>query len=137
MRTAIFSASFDQLDAIREFMNHASKDAGMDEPGRCAVEMATDEACSNIIEHAYQGLSAGEIECVCEYDEQTFTIILRDHGQPFDMSSIPMPDLTNALENRKVGGLGVFLIRELMDEVRYENKGKLGNILTLKKKITR
>jgi serine/threonine-protein kinase RsbW len=137
MRTAIFSACFDQLDSIREFVNHATRDAGMDEPGRCAVEMAADEACSNIIEHAYQGLSMGEIECLCEFDDVAFTIILRDHGQPFDMSSIPVPDLTNALENRKVGGLGVFLIRELMDEVSYESKGKLGNILTLKKKLTR
>ena len=137
MRTAIFSASFDQLEAIREFVNRATGDAGMNESGRCALEMAVDEACSNIIEHAYKGLSLGEIECICDYDTQTFKVILRDHGHPFDINSVPLPDLTDPLEKRKVGGLGVYLIRELMDDVMYENKGELGNILTLMRKISR
>lgn len=133
----IFPARFDQLDAIREFINNATSEAGMDEPGRCAVEMAVDEACSNIVEHAYEGVENGEIECKCKTDEKVFSIILRDHGAPFDMKAVPLPDIANALEERKVGGLGVFLIHELMDDVKYERKGELGNILTLKRNIQR
>lgn len=135
MRTAIFPARFDQLDAIREFVNHAAADAGMDESGLCAVEMAVDEACSNIVEHAYYGIEAGDIECTCDHDDQNLTIILRDHGHPFNVSVVPEPDLSNTLADRKVGGLGVFLIHKLMDEVHYEHLGDSGNILTLLRKL--
>ena len=136
MVTAYFPACFDQLDDIRAFVNLVTKEAGMDEAGRCAVEMATDEACSNIIEHAYQASNLGEIKCECEFDENTFTVILHDHGKPFDINMVPAPDLENSLDRRRIGGLGVFLIRELMDEVRYEKNGELGNMLTLKRRIT-
>ena len=137
MRTAAFPASFNQLDNIREYVNIFTKEAGMDDPGRCAVEMAADEACSNIIEHAYTGYSSGVIECTIEFDDDSFTIVLHDHGSPFDLTSVPLPDLSEELENRKIGGLGVFLIRELMDDVKYENRGQMGNYLTLKRKIAR
>jgi serine/threonine-protein kinase RsbW len=135
MRTAIFSARFAELESIRQFVNHAAIDAGMDETGLCAIEMAVDEACSNIIEHAYAGMPAGDIECTCENDEHNLVIVLRDHGQSFDITKVPDPDLSNVLEDRKVGGLGVYLIHQLMDEVRYERMGEAGNILTLVRRL--
>ncbi len=135
MRTAIFPARFDQLNAIREFVTQAAKDAGMDESNACAVEMAVDEACSNIVEHAYRGKPGGDIECTCDSTDAALTIILRDHGCPFNVSTVPNPDLSSTLEDRKVGGLGVFLIHNLMDEVRYEHMGDAGNVLTMVRKI--
>jgi serine/threonine-protein kinase RsbW len=131
MRTAIFPARFDQLNAIRDFVTQAANDASLDESGVCAVEMAVDEACSNIIEHAYKGIQDGDIECTCDSNEAALTVILRDHGQAFDISSVPVPDIASALEDRKIGGLGVFLIRKLMDTVRYERLGEAGNVLTM------
>ena len=131
MRTSIFPAHFNQLEIIRDFVNQASMDAGMDEEGRCAIEMAVDEACSNIIEHAYKGMVPGDIECTCDHDAHRMTIILRDHGKPFDPDTVDTPDLTNPLSKRKIGGLGVYLINSLMDEVRYEAQSETGNILTL------
>jgi serine/threonine-protein kinase RsbW len=135
MRTAIFPARFDQLNAIREFVTQAAKDAGMDESNACAVEMAVDEACSNIVEHAYKDRPEGDIECTCDSTDSDLTIILRDHGRPFYVSTVPTPDLSSTLEDRKVGGLGVFLIRKLMDEVHYEHLGEAGNVLTMVRKI--
>ncbi len=131
MRTLIIPARFDQLDAIRRFAVQAAADAGLDEKGLCAVEMAVDEACSNIIEHAYRGISNGQIECTCESDATSFTVILRDRGRPFDILQVPEPDLKASLKKRKVGGLGIYLMRQLMDVVRYENLGDMGNVLTL------
>lgn len=116
-------------------MNHASDDAGLDEKGHCAVEMAVDEACSNIIEHGYKGMPEGDIECTCDQNDRALTIIIRDHGQAFNIDNVPIPDITDDLEDRRVGGLGVFLIRELMDKVQYERLGETGNVLTLVRKI--
>ena len=134
MRTAIFSAKFDQLDAIREFAAQAARDAGMDDSAIYAVELSMDEACTNVIEHAYEGMDGGEIECTCDTDDKNLTIIIHDHGKSFDPASIALPDLDADLESRPVGGLGVFLMKKLMDEVRFEPLGEAGNVLTMKKR---
>jgi serine/threonine-protein kinase RsbW len=133
MRTLVFPASFEQLDAIRAYASQAALDAGMEEPEVCAVEMAVDEACSNIIEHAYCG-QPGEIEITCDCAGDTLTLILKDHGEPFDPTAVPEPDLTCDLEDRHIGGLGIYLMRQLMDEVAFETDGQSGNILTMIKR---
>jgi serine phosphatase RsbU (regulator of sigma subunit)/putative methionine-R-sulfoxide reductase with GAF domain/anti-sigma regulatory factor (Ser/Thr protein kinase) len=133
MRTAIFSARFDQLDAIREFAAQAARDAGMDDSAIYAIELSMDEACTNIIEHAYEGQEGGEIECTCDSGDKLLTIILHDHGKSFDPSSIALPNLEAALDSRPVGGLGVFLMNKLMDEVHFESLGEAGNVLTMVK----
>jgi len=134
MRTAIFPAHFDQLEPIRQFTGQAAKDFGMTEAEIYAVQLAVDEACTNVIEHAYRGIEKGDIECTCDSDGKEMTILLRDHGRPFDPSTVPAPDLKADLKNRRVGGLGVYLMRRYMDEVRYEQLGESGNLVTLVKR---
>lgn len=134
MRTAIFPATFERLNAIRLFAGQAARDAGLEGSEIDAVELAVDEACSNIIEHAYRGMHGGDIECTCDLGQDSLTIALRDHGRSFDASSLPSPDLTSDIAHRKLGGLGVYLIRTLMDEVRFEPLGKSGNVLTMTKR---
>ena len=133
MRTAIFAARFDQLDAIREIAAQAARDAGMDDSGIYAVELSMVEACTNIIEHAYEGLDGGEIECTCDLDDEKLTITIHDHGKSFDLSSIALPDLESDLESRPLGGLGVFFMKKSMDELRFESLGEEGNVLTMVK----
>jgi len=135
MRTAIFQANFKNLDSIRDYVARVAKDAGFDEAGIYAIQLAADEASSNIIEHAYKEDDNGEIECTCSVDGDFLVIIFRDHGLSYDMESIPEPDLTGNLKKRQIGGLGLYLIRNLMDEVHYESFDKAGNVLTLKKHI--
>ncbi len=135
MRTAIFPAKFDQLDTIRGFASQAARDAGMDDSETYAVELAVDEACTNIIEHAYQGENRGEIECTCESNDACLTVVLRDHGKPFDPSTVRAPDLDANIDDRAVGGLGVFLMKQLMDEVLFEPLGESGNVLTMVKRL--
>jgi sigma-B regulation protein RsbU (phosphoserine phosphatase) len=137
MRTAIFPATFEQLNLIREFVSQAARDAGMDDSEISAVELAVDEACSNIVEHAYEDTKGGEIECTCNAENNSLTIIIRDHGKPFDPSNVPTPDLDADLEDRPIGGLGIFLIKSMMDEVRFEPLGESGNVLTMVKRINR
>ncbi len=134
MGKQIFPATFQSLDTVREFVGAVAREIGMDDSDVYAVQLAVDEACSNIIEHAYGGQNRGEIECTCETNDEALTIILRDHGQPFDPASIAAPNLSLGLHERQVGGLGLYLMRHLVDEIHFEAQGKAGNVLTLVKR---
>ena len=118
---------------MREFAGQAARDAGLNNEQVYAVKLAVDEACTNIIEHAYGIEYGGDIECTCMADQTCIKIMLRDHGRPFDPTLVPNPDLTLELEHRPIGGLGVFLMKTLMDEIHYETLGESGNLLTMVK----
>lgn len=119
---------------IAKFVTQAAVQAGLNETAIFAVQMSVDEACSNIIEHAYGGENIGDIDCTCKIDSQGLTVILHDWGAPFDPEKVPEPDLTSPLEKRKEGGLGLFFIRKLMDEVHFEFSAEKGNTLTMVKR---
>jgi len=133
MQTIIFPGRFENLDRIREFVVQAAMQAGFDEAATYAVELSVDEACTNIIEHAYGGEGKGDIDCSVEITDQEFIVILRDQGSPFDPSKVPVPNHNVPLEELKPRGVGLFLIRKMMDEVQFEFTPDRGNILTLKK----
>jgi anti-sigma regulatory factor (Ser/Thr protein kinase) len=137
MRTAIFPAKYEALDAMREFVCQAAEDAGMNASDSYKVQLAVDEACSNIIEHACDGECGEDIEITSTALDDRLTVMIRDHGEPFDPDTVPMPDLDADLKDRPIGGLGIFLMKRLMDEIRYEILGGAGNVLTLVKYRTR
>jgi anti-sigma regulatory factor (Ser/Thr protein kinase) len=130
-----FAAKFEFLDEIREFVGKVARAGGFSEREIYNIQLASDEAASNIIEHAYAGISNGTLEVSCEVKDGVMTIILVDHGAPFDPSEIPAPDLTADLSERKIGGLGIYLMRKLMDEVHYKAEPeKNRNTLTMIKR---
>ncbi len=138
METVRYLADFKNLDAIRELVGEAARRAGFDDREVYAIQLATDEACSNIIEHAYRDMPPGEIEISYEADEDHMTIVIHDHGRTFDLSAVPQPNLTCDLRQRTLGGLGVYFIQNLMDEVRFESSPQTGNTLTMiKRKLRR
>jgi len=96
------------------------------------TQLAVEEAITNIIRHGYAG-TYGEILITCRTTHGHSEVQIEDSAPPFNPLSIPDPDISDNIEDRKIGGLGVFLIRQVMDEVvyRYES-GK--NILVLIKK---
>jgi serine/threonine-protein kinase RsbW len=124
----------DSLGLISEFVTNAAQDAGLDESAVYAVDMAVDEACANIIGHAYGDEGRGDIEITCRIDEDGLTLVLRDNGRPFDPTKVPHPDLEAPLEGREEGGLGLFLMRHLMDRVEYKSRPGSGNVLTMVKR---
>jgi anti-sigma regulatory factor (Ser/Thr protein kinase) len=135
MQTLHFVAKFENLDGIREFVGGIAAKGGFSDKEIYNIKLATDEAASNIIEHAYEGVRNGIIEISCGLQKNSIIIILVDHGESFDPSAVPMPDLKADLSERQVGGLGIFLMRKLMDEVRYDADPKHNrNILTLIKR---
>ena len=134
MQSVQFSAKFEFLDEIREFVGAIARTGGFGDKDVYNIQLAADEAASNIIEHAYEGVSNGLLELSCGVKGNIITIILVDHGESFDPSEIPLPDLKADLSERKIGGLGIFLMRKLMDEVHYEAKPNKNNVLTMIKR---
>lgn len=125
-----FPARFEYLDEIRDFVGQMARNAKFTDRDVYSIQLATDEAASNIIEHAYAGISDGTLELTCVFEKNKLIVTLLDHGNSFDISKVEIPDLKVELSKRKIGGLGIYLMRKLMDEVRYEVT-KSGNVLTL------
>lgn len=135
MQTLQFAAKFEYLDEIRDFVGEIAQSGGFSEKDVYNIQLAADEAASNIIEHAYEGVSDGLLEVSCGLKDDHITIILVDHGEPFDPSDVPMPNIKADLSDRKIGGLGLYLMRKLMDEVHYDpNPQTNSNTLTLIKR---
>ncbi len=99
-----------------------------------AVQLSVDEACTNIINHAYADKSDGTIVIRCMLMGEKLVIDIMDWGKPFDPTIKPKPDIESGLDERKVGGLGIFFIRKFMDEVSYLRSDCM-NLLTLVKYI--
>lgn len=134
MVTENFPSRFESLAGIRDFVNLAAKDAGFNEKEIYAVELAVDEACANIIEHAYDGEGKGQIECTCNDINGGLEIIIKDDGKPFDPDSVPSPDFSVDLEDLQPRGAGLFIIQNLMDDVSFTFSKNKGNILRMVKR---
>lgn len=123
---------YDQLDRISDFVGGAAKDAGLDAKAVFHCQLATDEACTNIIEHGYGGEGRGEISITCQIQSGRIMIELQDSAGPFDPTSVPSPNVTAGLDERSGGGYGIHFIRQVMDQVEYRALGR-GNLLRLVK----
>ena len=99
-----------------------------------ALNVVLDEAVSNAINHGYDAGARGEIAVRLRCGPGGVTVEVEDDGRPFDPLQAPPPDLTLPLEQRPIGGLGIHLIRNLMDEVSYARAGGR-NILKMAKRL--
>jgi len=134
MPISTFPARYEFLDEIRNFVAEVAHEGGFTEKAIYSLQLAADEAASNIIEHAYQGVANASLQITCDMQDDELIITMRDSGKPFDPSSVKQPNLKADLSKRQIGGLGVYLMRKLMDEVRYESNAKTGNLLTMTKR---
>ena len=126
---------FERLAEIAAFVTQAARRAGLNDDEVFHVEMAVDEACSNIIEHAYAA-QAGNIDLACRCPEVgQFEVVIRDSGQPFQPEEVASPPLSASadLDDLNEGGLGLYFMRKLMDDVRFEFVPGQGNRLTMLK----
>ena len=83
-----------------------------------AVELATEEAVVNVFKYAYPH-GGGKVRLRCMEDGDRFVIEVTDWGVPFDATTMPDPDVTIPIDERPVGGLGIYLIKQITDEIRY------------------
>jgi serine/threonine-protein kinase RsbW len=124
----------DNLELIRGFVGKVAEKVGFGEDQVGKIELACDEACTNVIKHAYVGGEAKKsLDVMIKIDYQKFTIIVTDHGKGFNPKKIKMPDLQEYLAELRVGGLGIYLMKTLMDEVDYDIKPGVHNQVTMVK----
>lgn len=120
-RLAYFPARLASLAEIVDFVTNAARAAGLDDAGVYSIQIAVDEACTNIIQYGYKGRPDGQIECQCDLNADGLTVTLCDQGVCFDPTLVPPPDTTSKLEERQVGGLGIYFIRQMMDELQFQH----------------
>jgi serine/threonine-protein kinase RsbW len=132
--TITLPGRFQSLETLCKFVVQSAEAAGLDPSDIYAVQVSVDEAFSNIVEHAYGGGSQLDVECTCHIDDENLVVMLRDHGMPFDPSAVKAPRLGVCLDDRESGGLGLYFMHRLMDEVRFEFDPESGNVVTLVKR---
>ena len=118
-------------------MTDYAKRAGLDESEIYAVQLAVDEASTNIMEHGYKQECPSRIDITCEILKDGLKVVIYDDAAPFDIESVPEPELDVRLEEVKPRGLGIFLMRKMMDEVQYKTTADKGNTLTMIKRHAR
>lgn len=133
-QTRTFPGRYDQIREICEFVVAGAEQAGLDKNGCFQIELACDEACTNVIEHTYAGEDIGELTVGWRIEEAAFAVTIQDSGKPFDPQSVEttlLPDKDATLDDVPIGGLGLRFIRQLVDDMRYAFTD--GNELTLVK----
>jgi len=125
----------ENLAVIRAFVEEKASQSGIDKNVIEKIVLAVDEASTNIIKHAYNYDASTEFVVRVLISKEEFKVLLTDHGKSFDPNQIADPDMPTYLKQRRVGGLGLHLMRHLMDKVEYHQLAGDGNQLILTKKI--
>jgi serine/threonine-protein kinase RsbW len=133
----VVKSTTDNLAQIREFVRSTAQEIGFSDDITGKIILAVDEACTNIIKHAYKYSPNGEINITIYSDNKKFSISITDSGNHFDPNKIPEPNLTEYFMQKRVGGLGMYLIKKLMDEVQYSTLSGNKNQVTLIKYLSR
>lgn len=123
----------DNLRLVRDFITSAAGRTKLSKPDQGKVILAVDEAVSNIIEHAYEYSDEGDISIRVEADEEKLRISITDQGKSFNPNEIPDVDIEAHVRAGRRSGLGIFMIRQIMDEVSYFFKNGFQNELRMVK----
>jgi serine/threonine-protein kinase RsbW len=126
-RTAV-PADAAQLAALSRFLREFWTDFNLPADAAPTFELALEEVFMNVVMHGSDSASIPKIEVSLSLTESALTLTVEDEGAPFDPLSLPAPDVTAKLEDRGVGGLGVFLVRQLMDSVTYRRHGTVNEL---------
>lgn len=130
-------SSTENLAMIRDFVSAVGQQAGLDQPDIYKLELAVDEACANVIEHAYGPDVTKDVSVKATFDDERIEIDVIDTGRGFDPNTIDQKGLEQLVAERRSGGLGMRMMKALMDEVHYQivpgEKNELRMVKLLKK----
>ena len=123
-----------EVPQLASFIDEVAEACGIDMATTMSLNLAMEEAVVNVMSYAYPAGTVGNVDIDAEFADGQLTFVLSDSGTPFDPTQAGEPDLTLDAEERPIGGLGIFLVRQIMDTIVYRRSdGK--NILTLTKNI--
>ncbi|MBP5426134.1 MAG: ATP-binding protein [Prevotella sp.] len=122
------------IPQLSEFIESFCDEAGIGMETTMSLNLALEEAVVNVMDYAYPKDTAGHVNIDVRTDADCVVFVITDNGIPFDPTAMKDVDTTLPLEERSIGGLGIFLTRQIMDDISYERSNDK-NILTLKKNI--
>lgn len=125
----------EEISKLEGFMEAVGDQTGIDASLITSLNLALEEAVTNVILYAYPEGQEGKADIDVYVNQEELKFVLRDSGTPFDPTAKEDADVTLSLEDRPIGGLGIFMVKQIMDTIEYEYRENQ-NILILHKKIT-
>jgi serine/threonine-protein kinase RsbW len=129
-----FTSDVAIIESVREFVKGHAAANGFGDENVYTLQLAVVEAVTNVIVHAYEGEIGHPIWLEAQVDADALTFVVRDQGREFDLRSHPDPDLKRHMADKIRGGLGVYLMRKLMDELELRREGPF-NVLRMRKRL--
>ncbi|WP_129626045.1 ATP-binding protein [Candidatus Oscillochloris fontis] len=115
-------AEWSSIATLMAFTDQIEADLGLTADQSYLLRLVIEEIATNIIKYGYCEQGCGRIELQCCYEQDTLRITIRDHGTPFDPRDHPDPDIsTDVVDERQVGGLGLYFVREFADQISYHH----------------
>jgi sigma-B regulation protein RsbU (phosphoserine phosphatase) len=123
-----------EIPQLAAFVDEFCESCGIDMSTTMSLNLALEEAVVNVMDYAYPAGSNGDVHVEAETEDGMLIFVIRDNGIPFDPTKSGEVDTTLSAEERPIGGLGIHLVRTIMDTITYSRTNGQ-NILTLKKKL--
>ena len=133
-RRLVLPNDIETIPQLNEFIDSVAEEVGLEMSLTMSLNLAIEEAVVNVMEYAYPEGQTGNVEIEVAADQQWMTFVITDTGIAFDPTKKEDADTTLSAEERPIGGLGIFLVRQLMDVIDYKREGNK-NVLTLQKKL--
>lgn len=132
-RTIHIESRTERLIAVRDFVSEAAREFGFTDDDVNKIALAVDEACTNVIKHAYRFAPDRDIAVTVRPHNAAFEVAIRDTGTGFDPTDVHAPDMQDYFAHFRKGGLGVYLMKRLMDKVEYDiDPGKQNEVRLIK-----
>jgi serine/threonine-protein kinase RsbW len=127
----------DALAELRDFVESAATHSGLNTDLVFAFKLSVDELCTNIIQYGYEGREPGMLSLSFDVNTDRARLVIKDDGKYFSPDQAQSPDIEASWEDREAGGLGIFFVKELMDNVTYNRNEDNINQLILEKRMTK
>lgn len=133
-RSLTLPNDIETIPRLNEFIDTAAEESNLDPSLTMSLNLALEEAVVNVMNYAYPPGQAGTVDIEMVVSDTSLVFVISDAGRPFDPTQAAEADTTLSADERPIGGLGIYLVRHLMDDIRYERLDDR-NVLTLTKRI--
>ena len=133
-RSITLNNDINEMPQLTAFLEETFRRSDVDEPLAMQINLAIEEAVVNVMKYAYPAGTPGQVYIESQVQDDMLRFVISDSGMPFDPTARAAVDTDRGTMERGIGGLGIHLVRQIMDQVKYERQGDK-NVLTLVKKL--